>query len=294
VIGSARRRRNSAVKLSVSQNQVAMQSPATSSPLQIEGIDIWVEGSTRSDAPTIVMIHGWPDTYRLWDAQVAALKEQHRCVRFTLPGFDIGQPALARSIDELVGFFEQVIRAVSPSAPVVLMLHDWGCVFGYEFYMRHPELVQRIVGVDIGDAGSAEYLGSLSIKAKLMIVSYQSWLAIAWALGGRAGDWMTRFMARALRSPSPPAHIGVGMCYPYYIRWTGRHGSYQRLAQFAPSCPMLFLYGRKKPFMFHSTQWVKALNARPGSRAIELNTAHWLMLEQPAQFNAAVIDWLAA
>lgn len=267
---------------------------ATAAALQIDGIDILVEGSTRPDAPTIVMIHGWPDTYRLWDAQVTALKEQYRCVRFTLPGFDIGKPARARSIDELVGFFEQVVRAVSPTRPVIFMLHDWGCLFGYEFYMRHPSLVRRIIGVDIGDAGATDYLRSLNPKAKLMIVSYQSWLAIAWALGGAAGDWMTRVMARALRSPSPQAYIGVGMCYPYYIRWTGRHGSYKGLARFAPNCPMLFLYGRKKPFMFHSAQWVKALSARPGSRAVEMNTAHWVMLEQPTQFNAAVLDWLAA
>ena len=34
------------------------------------------------------MIHGWPDTHRLWDRQVAALQDRYRCVRFALPGFD--------------------------------------------------------------------------------------------------------------------------------------------------------------------------------------------------------------
>ena len=36
---------------------------------------------------TIVMVHGFPDTYRLWDGTVAALKDSYRCARFTLPGF---------------------------------------------------------------------------------------------------------------------------------------------------------------------------------------------------------------
>ena len=40
------------------------------------------------------MVHGWPDTYRLWDGQVEALKDRYRCVRFTLPGFDAAQPRL--------------------------------------------------------------------------------------------------------------------------------------------------------------------------------------------------------
>lgn len=60
--------------------------------LQIDGIDIHIEG----DGPgTMVMIHGWPDTWRLWDEQVAFFKPGMRCVRFTLPGFDLDGPRKA-------------------------------------------------------------------------------------------------------------------------------------------------------------------------------------------------------
>jgi pimeloyl-ACP methyl ester carboxylesterase len=54
-------------------------------PFAVRGVDIHVEGD---GAESIVMIHGWPDTYRLWDATVEALKRRFRCIRFTLPGFD--------------------------------------------------------------------------------------------------------------------------------------------------------------------------------------------------------------
>ena len=46
-------------------------------PLQIDGIAIHIEGPPEA-ADTVVMIHGWPDTHRLWDRTVAALKDQHR------------------------------------------------------------------------------------------------------------------------------------------------------------------------------------------------------------------------
>ena len=55
-----------------------------SSPLSVRGTDIHVEGE---GAESIVMVHGWPDTYRLWDATVEVLKGRYRCIRFTLPGF---------------------------------------------------------------------------------------------------------------------------------------------------------------------------------------------------------------
>ena len=34
--------------------------------MRIDGVEVFVEGV----GPAIVMIHGWPDTHRLWDAQV--------------------------------------------------------------------------------------------------------------------------------------------------------------------------------------------------------------------------------
>ena len=113
--------------------------------------DAIVEGSGPRK---IVMIHGWPDTHRLWDGQVAALKDRYRCVRFTLPGFDPSPGARAYSFNELLEAIRRVIESAAAGGKVTLLLHDWGCILGYQFAMRHPELVERVVGVDIGDAGS--------------------------------------------------------------------------------------------------------------------------------------------
>ena len=119
--------------------------------LEIDGVDVFVEGD---DEESIVMIHGWPDTYRLWDAQAAFFKDRYRCVRFTLPGFDIGKPRRAFSLAETMSIFKDIVERTCPGRRVILMLHDWGCAFGYQFAMRNPSLVAKIVGVDIGDAGT--------------------------------------------------------------------------------------------------------------------------------------------
>ena len=260
------------------------------SSFEIDGIDVHVEGD---GADTIVMVHGWPDTYRLWDAQVDAFKAQYRCVRFTLPGFDVAKPRRALSLDEMVAFIAAVVDAASPARPVILLLHDWGCAFGYEFAMRHPSRVQRIVGVDIGDAGSAAHVRSLDWKARAMTLAYQWWLVLAWRIGGRFGDAMTRRMARLARAPAEARLVGSCMNYPYDIAWTGSHGSYKQRARFDPPCPMLYFYGRRKPFMFHSPQWADALAGRAGSRVVALETGHWVMRRQTEAFNRAVLDWLA-
>lgn len=274
--------------------------PQTQNPVQrVDGVDVHVEGR---GAQAIVMLHGWPDTHRLWDATVAHLQSSYRCIRFTWPGFEGTKPRRAHSIDELVALLKRVIEHTCPGEKIILMAHDWGCLFGYQFAMRHPELVSRIVGVDVGDAGSRAHRQVMTWKPMAMVLAYQGWLALAWALdrtldpwlGTTLGDRMTRHMAARMRCPSDPQHINVGMCYPYFIQWTGAHGGYRRGLPFKPQCPMLFIYGRRKPFQFHSQQWVDELNARPGSRALKFDTGHWVMTARPVEFNRAVSEWLKA
>jgi pimeloyl-ACP methyl ester carboxylesterase len=253
----------------------------------IDGVEIHIDGG---GAETIVMVHGWPDTYRLWDAQVAFLKSRYRCVRFTLPGFDIGKPRRAYSIEEIADFLRRVIEQVSPARKVILMLHDWGCLFGYQFYMRHPELVSRIVGVDIGDTKGLQY--GLPRRQILMIMAYQRWLAYAWRIGGRIGDWMSLRMKRLLKSPSDERFIASCMAYPYYQAWFG--GYPKAMKRFKPACPVLFIYGKRKPVMFHTQAWLDELRKGRGNSVVEFDTGHWVMLQRPERFNQTVGDWLAA
>ncbi len=265
--------------------------PSAASLLQVDGLDVHVEGEGEH---ALVMLHGWPDTYRLWDGQSAFFKSDYRCVRFTLPGFDVAQPRRAYSLDATLDHIHRVVEAVSPGRPVVLMLHDWGCLFGYQYAMRHPGRVSRIVGVDIGDAGSRSHTRSLSLKAKLMAAGYQLWLAAAWRIGGALGDRMTLGMTRALKVPADPRFISAKANFPYDIAWTGSHGSYKQVRPFEPPCPLLFVYGTRKPFLFHSPAWAEAQASKPGNRVVALQAGHWVMKDQPREFNDAVSDWLAA
>jgi len=83
------------------------------------------------------------------------------------------------------------------------------------------------------------------------------------------------------------------MGYPYALAWLGAAGGFQSLQSFDPHCPMLFLYGERKPIMFHSRTWTDHLAAQSGSRVLGFPTGHWIMIEQQREFNAALLAWLA-
>ena len=261
---------------------------ATRSEIEVGDTRVLIEGE---GAETIVMMHGWPDTLRLWDEQAAFFSKQYRCVRFTLPGFDIERPRRALTATGLVEFLRAVVDRVSPDQPVTLLLHDWGCVHGYEYAMRYPARVSRIVGVDIGNPRALA--PALTLTHKLMIFGYQSMLAIAWKLGGAAGDAVHRKMARWLGARADPQLIHSGMGYPYWNTWFGRGNPDNKIQHFSPKCPTLFVYGRRKPVMFHTPAWIDWLKReRPENRVVEFDTGHWVMRQQPERFNQVVSEWL--
>lgn len=247
--------------------------------------EVYVEG-TGPD--TIVMVHGFPDTHRIWDGTVAALKGQYRCARFTLPGFVGPVRREGYALEEIVGLIRAVAEKVSPGRRIILMCHDWGCLFSYQFYARHPELVARVIGVDIGDPRSLAR--EIDARGKAILLGYQWFLAAAWKIGGPIGTRMTRAMRAWMRCPSDPGPVSWQMTWPYYMTWFG--GYRGQIRAFRPDCPMLFIYARKKPFMFHARSWIEELKAKPGNEVHEFDCGHWVMLSRPERFNGLVRDWL--
>ena len=254
----------------------------------VEDVDVLIEGKGEE---TIVMIHGWPDTYRLWDDMVEELKKDYRCVRFTLPGFDINKSRRLYTLQEEVEIFDKIINAVSPDKKVILLLHDWGCVFGYQYYMLNKEKVSRVIGLDVADANSKEM--KLPLPMKLFAAGYQLFLALAWHIGGKLGDGMTRWMAKKLNVRSDINLIHSGMNYAYHLRWKAiLTRKPQGTIDIDPECPMLFMYGKNKPTMFHSQSFLEKLGKKEGCKILELDAGHWVMLDKPIEVQSMIRNWI--
>jgi cis-3-alkyl-4-acyloxetan-2-one decarboxylase len=104
---------------------------------------------------------------------------------------------------------------------------------------------------------------------------------------------MSKYMASKMRSPTDPAHIGWQQNYPYAMQWLGLHGGFKGATKVKPTHPMLYIYGARKPFMFHSSRWLETLSARPDCQVEGFATGHWVMSQEPARFNQVVGQWLA-
>jgi NAD(P)-dependent dehydrogenase (short-subunit alcohol dehydrogenase family)/pimeloyl-ACP methyl ester carboxylesterase len=87
--------------------------------------------------PTVVLVHGYPDSKEVWSEVAARLAARFHVVLYDVRGH--GRSSAPRplrggfTLEKLTDDFLAVIDAVSPDRPVHLVGHDWGSVQSWEF-----------------------------------------------------------------------------------------------------------------------------------------------------------------
>lgn len=104
-----------------------------------DGFDLAVFEGGNPGGPTIVMVHGWPDTHHMWRGVAELLAGEFRLVAYDTRGQGesvTDAPDDAFALDELADDLLAVVEAVSPDSPVHVLGHDWGSVQAWEAVCR--------------------------------------------------------------------------------------------------------------------------------------------------------------
>ncbi len=101
-----------------------------------DGVTLAVLEAGDRARPTIVLVHGYPDTKEVWAPVIERLAPEFHVVAYDVRGAGASSaprgPA-AYGIDALGADFAAVCDAVAPGERVHLVGHDWGGVQGWEF-----------------------------------------------------------------------------------------------------------------------------------------------------------------
>ncbi|MEW2137431.1 SDR family oxidoreductase [Streptomyces sp. NPDC005409] len=101
------------------------------------GVDLCVVELGEADRPTVVLVHGYPDSKEVWSEVAERLAARFHVVLYDVRGHGRStapQPLRGGfTLEKLTDDFLAVADAVSPDRPVHLVGHDWGSVQGWEF-----------------------------------------------------------------------------------------------------------------------------------------------------------------
>ncbi|MGW4905180.1 SDR family oxidoreductase [Streptomyces sp. NPDC004270] len=101
------------------------------------GIELCVAELGDPAQPTVVLVHGYPDSKEVWSEVAPRLADRFHVVLYDVRGHGRStapQPLRGGfTLAKLTDDFLAVIDAVSPDRPVHLVGHDWGSVQSWEF-----------------------------------------------------------------------------------------------------------------------------------------------------------------
>jgi pimeloyl-ACP methyl ester carboxylesterase len=113
--------------------------PVTSAPVKsrrvkADGVRLAVRERGPRTAPTVVLVHGYPDSQAVWEPIASLLAEDFHVVTYDVRGAGgSSRPRRTRAyaMENLAADLRAVVDAVSPGRPVHLVGHDWGSVQGW-------------------------------------------------------------------------------------------------------------------------------------------------------------------
>lgn len=102
---------------------------------------------TAGKGPLVVMIHGFPDFWYTWRAQMPEIAKHHQVVAIDQRGYNLSdKPDGVENyrLDKLAGDVAAVVRHFKRDRATIVG-HDWGGMVGWTLAMTRPELVERLI-----------------------------------------------------------------------------------------------------------------------------------------------------
>ena len=232
--------------------------------------------STGTGRQTLILVHGWTCDETSWKEQVPTLAKAYRVITLDLPGH--GKSGMPKTFSMEV--FARAIEAVRAEAKVdkaVLAGHSMGTPVIRKYALMYPDRVSALVivdgliqlpanGIQPGQPGRGP-LPAVTVQAREAMVKGMFGPATTPALQ----DHILKMMMGA-----PEATAAGAMA----ATWDTSQLSDQKIA-----APVLAVFAGTRALA--SEQAVKTLYPNAEYHTIP-ETAHFLMMEKPAEFNRLV------
>jgi pimeloyl-ACP methyl ester carboxylesterase len=113
------------------------------------GLRVHVAEAGSADAPTVLLVHGWPQHWWEWHGVIPAMAQSYRVLAPDLRGFGwTDAPVNGYDRAHFVGDLVSLLDAIGVDR-VRMVAHDMGAVVGFHLCLDHPERVSDYVSLSI-------------------------------------------------------------------------------------------------------------------------------------------------
>ena len=116
--------------------------------VNVGGVNIFYREAGRRDAPTLLLLHGFPSASHMFRDLMPLLADRFRLVAPDLPGFGQSdmpsRPTFAYTFDNLARVIAEFIDAIALSR-FALYIFDYGAPVGLRIALNHPERITAII-----------------------------------------------------------------------------------------------------------------------------------------------------
>jgi pimeloyl-ACP methyl ester carboxylesterase len=266
--------------------------------LATNGISLYVED--HGEGVPVLLIHGWPDSARLWRHQVPFLVSNgFRVITPDLRGFgrsgrpgEVAAYSLRNSISDMTAILDHFDIGTAH-----VVGHDWGAAVAWFTAMLSPDRVRTLTVISVSHPRAAPTLRSYEMawyqlffqfeEVAEATLAYNDWAALRELTPGY------RDIERAIADLSRPGALTASMNW-YRANVVPRMPGPRR--QLPPvTAPTLGIWSDGDRYLDGARMRASGDMVKGPWRYAEIASAsHWIPLDAPGEVSALLLEWFSA
>jgi len=130
------------------QNMTSSRQSISYHTVEIQGLKIFYREAGLANAPTVLLLHGFPSSSRMWEPLLPLLADKYHLIAPDYPGFGNSSAPSPSSFEYTFDNLARVMGELTTKLGItnyVLFMQDYGGPVGFRMALAHPERVRAII-----------------------------------------------------------------------------------------------------------------------------------------------------